>query len=1023
MLRRVASTPLILGDQRVDRGIHAIKLVPHPGSWFPQRLESKDYAMPWFCPKLVFHIQIFCPGFGPILFLPFLQGGKLWVCRGLSRLRRCPQAIWSSLGHSPPRLGPSDLPQAMIKIMGGRSLKLLCAFLMLFLHLKSALAFTSGLGDDSVKCIEKEREALLEFKKGFAEGYQGKLSSWGNEDEKNCCNWDGIYCNNQTGNVLELKLGLYGLRGIISPSLLELPYLTSLDLSYNDFNQSHIPKFIGSIGNLKHLNLSWANLNGPIPHQLGNLSLLQNLHLNNNDLKIVENLEWLSRLSSIKELDLSSINLNMAKDWLRVVSRLPKLSNLNLASCDLPPVTDLSSLPHINFSMSLTILDLSTNHVTQSIFPWLFNFSTNLVQIDLSDNQLGGSIPDAFGNMNSLQTLILDDNQLEGGIPKFVGNMCALATLSMENNKLSGKLAELIHYLSGCSVEGIRNPSVIQSLRLGSNLLEGEISEQNFSALPELNELSLSHNSLTLKFSNDWVPPFQLVTIDLSSCNLGPDFPKWLSTQWFLRNLDISRNGISDSIPLWFWKQTTVLFYINLSYNQIRSGFPDKSFFPIPDKYGQPQEVENPGLTILNLSNNKFSGSLNYFLCSYFATSLIYLDFSNNQLSGGLPNCFMQCQNLIVLNLANNNLSGEIPSFTTSLIKLRVLDLSNNNFLGELPWSLRNCKRLSFLNLRDNSFSGKLPAWIGESLSSLVILNLHSNKFHGCIQLQLCWLAHIQFLDLSQNNISGNIPQCIYNLTAMAFKNTYNKRTIITHLAYLDGTQVTFLNGGRFIYVFNTNVSWKGHSYNYGKNFGEMRSIDLSSNKLTGEIPAEIFSLTELKTLNLAGNMLTGLIPQDIGRLQQLESLDLSSNQLFGSIPASIVDLNFLSFMNLSYNKLSGRIPTGTQIQIANPLGFIGNLALCGPPLTPKCPGDAKPNVESPKGGSKNYQEDEDEFLNCLYIGMGLGFIVGFWGVCGSLMLNRSWRHLYFQTISNLNDWLQVAMIVNIARMQRMFQG
>ncbi|XP_030933338.1 receptor-like protein EIX2 [Quercus lobata] len=114
---------------------------------------------------------------------------------------------------------------------------------------------------------------------------------------------------------------------------------------------------------------------------------------------------------------------------------------------------------------------------------------------------------------------------------------------------------------------------------------------------------------------------------------------------------------------------------------------------------------------------------------------------------------------------------------------------------------------------------------------------------------------------------------------------------------------------------------------------------------------------------------------------------------------------------------------TGTQIQIANPLGFIGNLALCGPPLTPKCPGDAKPNVESPKGGSKNYQEDEDEFLNCLYIGMGLGFIVGFWGVCGSLMLNRSWRHLYFQTISNLNDWLQVAMIVNIARMQRMFQG
>ena len=61
----------------------------------------------------------------------------------------------------------------------------------------------------------------------------------------------------------------------------------------------------------------------------------------------------------------------------------------------------------------------------------------------------------------------------------------------------------------------------------------------------------------------------------------------------------------------------------------------------------------------------------------------------------------------------------------------------------------------------------------------------------------------------------------------MAFKNTNNKPTNIADLAYLDGTQVTFLNGGGVNYIFNTNVSWKGHSYVYGKNFGQMRSIDL----------------------------------------------------------------------------------------------------------------------------------------------------------------------------------------------------
>ena len=119
---------------------------------------------------------------------------------------------------------------------------------------------------------------------------------------------------------------------------------------------------------------------------------------------------------------------------------------------------------------------------------------------------------------------------------------------------------------------------------------------------------------------------------------------------------------------------------------------------------------------------------------------------------------------------------------------------------------------------------------------------------------------------------------------------------------------------------------------------------------------------------------------------------------------------------------MSGRIPTGTQIQIANPSGFIGNLALCGPPLTPKCPGDVEPNAESTKGGNTNYQKDEDEFWKCLYMGMGLGFMVGFWGVCGFLTLNRSWRHLYFRLLSNLNDWFYVTTILNIARLQRMFQ-
>nr|POE80429.1 hypothetical protein CFP56_10646 [Quercus suber] len=84
-------------------------------------------------------------------------------------------------------------------------------FLALLVHLRPALGFISGVGvgdANNISCLEGERQALLEFKKGLVDDY-GKLSSWRSEDEnKNCCNWEGVLCNNQTGHVVELHLGV-----------------------------------------------------------------------------------------------------------------------------------------------------------------------------------------------------------------------------------------------------------------------------------------------------------------------------------------------------------------------------------------------------------------------------------------------------------------------------------------------------------------------------------------------------------------------------------------------------------------------------------------------------------------------------------------------------------------------------------------------------------------------------------------------------------------------------------------------
>ena len=182
----------------------------------------------------------------------------------------------------------------MIKFPGGGFLKLLQAFSMLLVHLSPALGFIlgAGVGDaNNIRCLEGERQALLEFKKGLVDDY-GRLSSWGSQDEnKNCCNWKGIHCSKQTGHVL--KLDLQGdsektqpLQGNISSSLLELHHLSSLDLSCNDFNMSQIPEFIDSFNNLKNLNLLEAEFGGTIPYKLGNLSHLESIDLSSNHIYI-----------------------------------------------------------------------------------------------------------------------------------------------------------------------------------------------------------------------------------------------------------------------------------------------------------------------------------------------------------------------------------------------------------------------------------------------------------------------------------------------------------------------------------------------------------------------------------------------------------------------------------------------------------------------------------------------------------------------------------------------------------------
>nr|XP_043615021.1 receptor-like protein EIX2 [Erigeron canadensis] len=302
------------------------------------------------------------------------------------------------------------------------------------------------------------------------------------------------------------------------------------------------------------------------------------------------------------------------------------------------------------------------------------------------------------------------------------------------------------------------------------------------------------------------------------------------------------------------------------------------------------------------------------------------------------------------------------------------------------------------MDLGNNLLRGKIPLWNGKKLSNLEILNLQSNMFVGNIPLELCQIETFQYLNLASNSITGNIPRCFGNLTGM-IKSDHKLENKIS------------------IYEENIEARIKGIELKYTSTIRFLISLNLSSNKLIGEIPDVLMSLEALTNLNLSRNQLSGHIPTMIGTLKSMESLDLSANKLFGFIPPSLASLNSLGYLNLSFNKLSGPLPVGSHFKtFDNPAIYEGNNRLCGFPLL-SCKGNMLSYTRVGDYEGENGSQDFSPF----YAGVVSGFVVGFMGLIVSLKYIMIWRITYFEMIENVYVFLMVSIIVAFARLKKKF--
>ncbi|XP_077225334.1 uncharacterized protein LOC143858559 [Tasmannia lanceolata] len=457
-----------------------------------------------------------------------------------------------------------------------------------------------------------------------------------------------------------------------------------------------------------------------------------------------------------------------------------------------------------NHEGSITGINLTNVGLQGKLHNFKFFSFPNLANLDLSNNELFGTIPSTLGNLTNLSLMYLYNNSLSGPIPKEIGNLKNMVDMKMSSNLLNdsipstlGNLTNLATlYLDGNKLSGhipkeIGNLKNMVDLRLCSNLLTGSIP-------PSLGELE------------------NLTTLILFENQLSGSLPQEMPSLINLHNFKIANNNFSGYLPRQICQGKSLTFFS--IYNNQFTG-------PIP------KNLRNcTSLIRIRLDGNHLTGNVSEDFGVY--PNLTYIDLSYNRLYGELSPSWAKCKKLTSLKISGNLITGKIPPEFGQLIGLGVLDLSSNHLVGEIPKELGNMTSLFDMILNGNQLSGWIPIEIGK-LSNLEILDLSANNLSGSIPAQLGDCSKLHYLKLTLNHLNGCIPFQIGNLVEL--------QNILDLSCNLLTGEIPPQLGKLYM----------------------LEILNLSHNKLDGSIPSSLEEMLSLTSIDLSYNNLVGSLPKN----------------------------------------------------------------------------------------------------------------------------------------------------------------
>ncbi|KAF3783792.1 Leucine-rich repeat receptor-like serine/threonine-protein kinase [Nymphaea thermarum] len=435
-----------------------------------------------------------------------------------------------------------------------------------------------------------------------------------------------------------LSLESCSISGSSEESILQLRSLAYMNLNGNKL--FYIPEFFQNFTSLRILKLANCDLRG-FPSGIFLLPKLESLDVSDNDYLVLSlPSKAIPSSSNIQYLGLTCAKLH---GDLAVLSNLTKLTHLYLPNC-----ANNGSLPS----------------------SWA---SDRLVEVDLSSNNLKGSIPEA-----SLS---------------YASNNKGLTELEPPNSSYSyvGSWVPLILNLSSCNIDSF--PTFLQkvdldTLDLSNNRVRGKVPSWLWRSA-NLTFVLLNHNKIDgfEAVNGSCLQNSQIAYFSALNNLIVGEIPTFFCNLTKLEELDMSNNGLTSTIPMCLG--SLPLTILDLAKNHLQGQVPPMS---------ATSEIRRNSLHILDISSNMFTDRIRDEIGMLM--ELILLNISNNNLSGTIPKSLGNVQQMKALDLSYNHLSRGVPAELSNLTFLELLNLSYNDLHGSIPQGTQ------FSTFDESSFEG-----------------------------------------------------------------------------------------------------------------------------------------------------------------------------------------------------------------------------------------------------------------------------------------------------------------------------